>query len=294
MSILDALDEPVAASPIYDEKAATITGGKPEGKSAGRRKPVVVVSFNLNEKADDADKREDVALILESMRADVICLQEVSNPQSLIWLARRLKMYHRLSAMCHGTTIITRHPIARVRRHIIPESYFNALVAVEVGGIWYASIHLNSESYKRDEKVRIQETDWLLKRFRPRRGVMAGDWNSVSHLDNDTVYKTLTKSHTPLPPRAILPSHLLEKEGWIDAGSGGSAASTWMQAKPGEIERIDRIYYRAPAGSRWRAVRSAVLGPRDFPFLKERSHGAWPTGRDHRLVTATFATKKRK
>ncbi len=270
-SIFDAL--------VDDGDAAVVTGGGGDAgaKGAGATR---VVSFNLNEKMRDPDRAEEIVAILVAVDADVLCLQEISDLRDVGALARRLKMFCRLSAAANGMAVLSRRPITRVRRHLIPDSYFNALVAVETGGVWYASIHLNSESYKRDEAERRRETAWILERFSPARGVMAGDWNSVSHLD--AKHSGAAAESSRASPKTTPPSELLEKHGWVDTHADAMVESTWMQAKPGSVERIDRIY----TTPKMAVLKLAILGPRDFPFLK---HG-WPTGRDHRLVLADLKT----
>jgi endonuclease/exonuclease/phosphatase family metal-dependent hydrolase len=222
----------------------------------------------------DPSKAEDLIKIIESTRPDVLCLQEVSNLESVKLLGRRLKMFYRLSASADGMAVLSRLPITRRICKKIPNSYFNSLVAVESGGVWIASIHLNSESYKRNEAIRLKETEWLLKHFNPRIGIMAGDWNSVSHLDYVREGKAVK----------FQPSNVVEKQGWVDTHRA-KPQSTWMQAKPDNIERIDRIYYRPL--KKWRVLGQKTLGPKDFPFLR---HG-WPTGRDHRLVMCELVQK---
>lgn len=233
-----------------------------------------VVSFNLNGKLKDKTKRVQIANILKSLNADIICLQEIFNPQHAQWLANKLSLnFNKKAWHKGGMTVFSKYKIQDTINVEIPDSYHNAFIAIKTLNIWVSSIHLSSWEYKRDESERIREIEWILKYFTPTVGIMGGDWNSISHLD--LKYQLKNK---------LLPSHLVGEMGWVDTLENYNK-STWIPADTHNTkERIDRIYVKP--SRKWKVVKGYTLDARNFPSLK-----SWPTGRDHRLVMTDIIKK---
>ncbi len=144
--------------------------------------------------------------------------------------------------------------------------------------------------YRRNESIRIKEIHQILSHFRPSIGIMAGDFNSNSHLDD---YKAdisragccCLKSRIPSKTK-FRPSHFIAAAGWRDTHAS-DPVTTWIPAlsSPGAscaVERIDRIYVTP----QFRVLQRATLGYRDFIGLR-----GWPMARDHRLVFSLISQK---
>ncbi len=246
-----------------------------------------VVCFNVNNRLRVAARRSRVMIaeMLRRLRPDILCLQEVNSVRHARWIAKQLQMT--LAAQVRGgMTILVRPPkfrVLRVRTAHIPHSYWNYLLAVQVKPaagrpFWVGCSHLSSSSYKRNERRRLGEVEWLTRRFEPDVALWAGDWNSTSHLDDpDPDHAKACEGKR----RRV--SCAMQERRWSDLQEfvGGRPENTWLPAK--SLERIDRIYVRPKP--RWRVRRFATLTARDFPFL----NGRWPTGNDHALILADLA-----
>jgi len=151
------------------------------------------------------------------------------------------------------------------------------------------SVHLSSTEYKRDEEVRVQEMQWLLKRIKQHQvDLVGGDFNSVSHLDH----------HLPVH-NIRFASQVLQDAGFADIGSRPGPLpktfvksgfnwnrGTWLETLDRqEIDRIDRAYL---SDKRWSAKRSDVwiITPDQMPQLQQ-----WPTGEDHACLYITLSKK---
>jgi endonuclease/exonuclease/phosphatase family metal-dependent hydrolase len=235
-----------------------------------------------------------LAATIRSLKPDVVCLQEVDSRAQGRWLAGRLKLrFDPRAWRSGGMTILTKKPIDAVRTFRLKDGWYNSLVSVRIRlagkPVWIASVHLDSRRYRRDERLRNSEIRQILSKFKPSFGILAGDFNSMSHLDAGKIdrYRRGCRSvvRTAIPKPIRRPSNYLSASGWSDTGAG-KPVTTWIPAVSSndscDFERIDRIYVRPR--NRWTVVGRATLGYRDFRGLR-----GWPAGRDHRLVLADLA-----
>jgi endonuclease/exonuclease/phosphatase family metal-dependent hydrolase len=246
-----------------------------------------VVTWNVNGRLASSRAREVIAHILASVDADVLCLQEVNRRSQARWLAGALGLRFR-DAWWHngGVAILCRRSPNRALVKSIPGSYYGGFVAVETQGVWVAAVHLDSRRYLHSERRRLSETAFLLNQFASASipVVLAGDWNSVAHVDLPVDEGSGCKR---IRDTARLPSRLLQAAGWRDSHqSSRHARTTWMPAldQPAHcsLERIDRIYVAGPA----RITRQQTLGPAQVAHMFPAKTPRWPTGRDHLIVAA--------
>lgn len=218
------------------------------------------ISYNLNQRLQYPDSAEAIAQLLARFRADIIFLQEVMVWREVAWLAHRLGFYCDRKAWTRGGyTVLSRAAPEAAWRCQVPGSAWGAGAAgMQVAGVWYLSTHLDDADYKRDEGQRVREASYILSRIPRGRVVLAGDFNSPSHLDVPGTY----------------PSNLFRA--WQDVQAGRAwSRSTWMPSR--SFDRIDRIYSRGVT-----ATRGGIVDHRDLGMP------SWPTGRDHRMLVQHF------
>jgi endonuclease/exonuclease/phosphatase family metal-dependent hydrolase len=232
---------------------------------------------------------QKIVRILLDTKPNVICLQEVMHAENAIWLCDQLSLYSK-----RPWSVVLPHPggmcILADRNFTdsytvdspVRGNYCNGLVGAKVYGVWWFSIHLDSRRYLESETLRVRETKWILDTVSSLKGpkVLAGDWNSVSHLDKEFTNNLVRcKKGTSACQETALSSFVLEKRGWSDlhVETQTHDVPTWIPTK--SHERIDRIYSNRPWGD---STMAGTLGG-----SAEWSAAEWPTGRDHKLVWAT-------
>lgn len=219
-------------------------------------KSLRVVTFNINSEISWDKKKRQIIKILKTLNADVICLQEI-NKKNAQELSTKLNMNWDKNAWHESEiTILSKSTILQSLTLDIPESYYNAFVAIEIENIWITSTHLWSEDYKVDDSFREYELNFIMDRLESlncNNIIMAGDFNS---LDNSDISDSLIM-------RGYVDTH--KNQPW--------SRGTWMPTN--DHERIDRIHFKG----NFKILNGKVMDHNDFDWLQE-----WPTGNDHRLV----------
>lgn len=229
-----------------------------------------VVSFNVDQRIAYPAYAASIATLLRSFEADVIFVQEAMVWSDVAALALAVGMQCSEAAWCAGGhTMFTRAPIESTWCSLMPDgTWSNGLVGVRVhGDLWLLCTHLDDLRYKRDEARRLIETTHLLSHLPPgcERAILAGDFNSPSHLDPGVVQ------------HRRMPSHLLAEAGWVDAqASRPWTRGTWIPSK--RMDRIDRLYTKNVSVT----DAGGIVDRHDLHMTR------WPTGRDHRLIWHTF------
>jgi exonuclease III len=264
-----------------------------------QKKSVRVISYNVNGRLSQRFSfcRKSIALLLKRLQPDILCLQEVNSVSQMKWLAKALNMYCNEKAWHNGgVTILSIYPITNVTVQPIPNSWYNVFLCVETNGISVCSIHLDSRKYLQNEEVRLYETQEILKYINEllkhnnknkKLMILAGDFNSISHLDNDQSPKQSTNYY--------LPSHLLQQFGFVDTRvtAEHTLQGTWIPSlhnpsTKSVVQRIDRIYYlinnNTSKKTKVKINQSAIIGPDQLkPCIT-----SWPSGRDHAIVLFDF------
>jgi exonuclease III len=249
-----------------------------------------VASFNLNNKLAQPRQRHKIVQLLLFVNADVLCLQEIMKQSHVRWLAQQLNMH---AGKWHrgGMVVLSKQVITKSCRFEWKTTYCNGLVGAQTHNMWFFSIHLDSRQYKKCEDKRVHEMQLLSKLlssplFKRKSVVIAGDWNSPSHLDR-LISKTKIPKSSCVPCRfathktRYLPSSVMQSCNFIDMHDHKKKCSTWIPAleqrkKP--IERIDRMYIRS---KQFKVLKSRILTP---SFYKKKTNCLWPTGKDHCLI----------
>lgn len=219
-----------------------------------------IVTYNINHDIPWKEKKDNIIRLFRELNADVICLQEVDKKNYARYFADKLKMYWNKNAWHTGEmTILSKKKILQSLVIDIPDSYYNALVAVKIEpDIWVASIHLSSENCNIDETERIRELNFILNKLDELKAdkiIIAGDFNS----------KDTTEISKMLDTHRYIDTH--KNKPW--------QKSTWMPSQ--NDERIDRIHARGE----FKLLNGKVIDHNDIEWLKLTG---WPTGDDHRLV----------
>lgn len=151
--------------------------------------PIRLVSYNiLNGGTGRADPLAEVLL---AQRADVIVLQEASDPAVLDRLARRLKMDFAIGdGPKHPVAIFSRWEIEHTINHGLltagAPSMLMAVIRSGDGVRWpVCGLHLHPRAALADEAVRLKQLDVVLGVLQPLRAagaphIVAGDFNSTS------------------------------------------------------------------------------------------------------------------
>lgn len=227
-----------------------------------------LVCYNLNQRLQYAESRPAILKILQSLDADIICIQEIMKFSHVAWLAKQLNMYYDKNTWHKGgMAVISRVKIISTLNVTIKSAWYNALVGIQIDdGTWICSVHLTDLEYKKDETERLREAKFIIDNLpNAKKIIVAGDFNSPSHLD--------------LTSEVKYASHLFHDAKFHDAQAGKLwTRSTWMPSKTKTIERIDRIYMKNIT-----TKDGGIMDKADFKFLK-----SWPTGRDHRLIWVRF------
>jgi endonuclease/exonuclease/phosphatase family metal-dependent hydrolase len=145
-----------------------------------------VVSYNIRhgQGMDGRVDLERIARILESLRPDLVALQEVDrgctrsgDADQAAVLGRRLGLHHAFAAFMeyqggeYGLAVLSRHPVEEVRRHVLPPGA-EPRTALEVrvrppgasSPLSFVSIHLD---WTREE-LREAQMAALVEALRPR------------------------------------------------------------------------------------------------------------------------------
>jgi endonuclease/exonuclease/phosphatase family metal-dependent hydrolase len=226
---------------------------------------VKTVCYNLDQRLAYPQYAEAIARVLEHFQADVIFLQEVMIWKEVEWLATRLKMHCDRRAWTRGGyTVLSRQAPEEFFRCVVPSSDWGAGAAgARIGRVWYISQHLDDVAYKRDETQRLREQIYILGKLPKGAAVLAGDFNSPSHLDGHA---------------KILPSTLMEQADWCDVQAHRKwTRGTWMKSRSQLPDRIDRIYTKYV-----QCKAGGIVDHHDMGLAR------WPTGVDHRLLWQQF------
>lgn len=222
-----------------------------------------IVCYNVDQRLKYPEYFTKIADLLSRFKADAVILQEAMVWTEVVLLAHAIGMNCSKKAWCAGGhTVLTKAPIEDTWRSLIPRSTWgNGVTGVRVGEVWIFSVHLDDLSYKKDESRRLVETQWILTNLpRHTKAIIAGDFNSPSHLDVDG--------------SVTYPSAQFEKAGWVDVQAGKKwTRSTWMPSRAKTVDRIDRIYIRGLEG-----IKGGIVDHHDLGLAR------WPTGNDHRLL----------
>lgn len=226
---------------------------------------VRIVCFNTDQRMAYPVYAERIVLMLLCVPADVLIVQEVMKWEHVQHLAGALGLHCSRRAWHYGgQAVLSRERIRATHKSVIPRSWRNAVVGVQVRRTWYFSVHLTDIDYIKNEGERVRETRWILNHM-PRDSlprVIAGDFNSPSHLD--------------FGRRQHAPSVVLARRGWLDVQAGRAwTRSTWI---PSPISRIDRVYSIGIAPHLFARGRIVDHATPDFKLHR------WPTGRDHRML----------
>lgn len=143
-----------------------------------------IISFNLNEKLRNPKCNNEIFRLLKELNADIICLQEAGDIVHIEKLAEQLNMYWHFGIWhIGGMTILSKFKIISIINVDIPDSYYNALIAIKVEpGIWISCIHLSSENYLIDDGERFRELAFILDKLDELKAdklIVAGDFNLV-------------------------------------------------------------------------------------------------------------------
>jgi endonuclease/exonuclease/phosphatase family metal-dependent hydrolase len=228
-----------------------------------------VISYNLNDKLRLKSKQRNIVKLLKELDGDILCLQEVNRKSEAARLAKELEMDWNHHAWHEGgMTVLSKTKILDWINIEIPDSYYNALVAIKTQNIWFCSVHLASTQYTIDDSERYGELSFIINeinKLNEENIIVAGDFNS---LETSNVHD------------------LMEHNGFNDTHKNRPwKKGTWMPAKNNE-ERIDRIYCKGD----FFLSNGMVVDHNDIVWLKSIG---WPTGNDHRLVLTDFIVKKR-
>jgi endonuclease/exonuclease/phosphatase family metal-dependent hydrolase len=162
------------------------------------RRSLRVVTYNIL--LGGARREEHITAVLRRVAADVITLQEVSNPEFAAQLARNLGMDLVIGAASDGSglnlAVLSRVPVRRWRNHThrgrMLRSHLETVLTV--GGAHVAELHLHSVHLaarfgerKKGEERRGRELDALLSDLGDAPAsphIVAGDFNSLAPGDH--------------------------------------------------------------------------------------------------------------
>lgn len=205
-----------------------------------------IVCYNLNQIVNTS-----IINLLKQFKPDILILQEVMLWKDVEYLAKEMNMNcDKKSWSNYGVCVMSKFPIT-------DNFKLKNCVGIKTNDIWVFSLHLDDLNYKKDEQKRIKELKYILANLpKTDKAILAGDFNSVSHLD---IYSN-----------KLLPSHLLED--WIDCQANKPyTRGTWIPSET--LSRIDRIYCRG-----LKIGNGGIIDKKDVGLTR------WPTGRDHRLL----------
>lgn len=268
-----------------------------------------LVCWNLNGRLKTKGRRDRILDIILNESPTILCLQEVMSIKELRWLTaalgKRTKKKWLHSPLHNGGMCVVSSEPLRIDAFFysnspLSQSYCNGLVGLCLDSCWWFSIHLDSRQYLECETLRWTETRWILKTIarllrdsKIKNCVLAGDWNSISHLDNELTDNRLRcksivtggkKCRKQSCNPTSLPSALLASAGFRDLITSvttpkeKAASATWMPSK--FHERIDRIYVKGTIQPSFGSHLKTIVAPN------------WPTGKDHRMLSVQLTLRE--
>jgi endonuclease/exonuclease/phosphatase family metal-dependent hydrolase len=168
---------------------------------------------------------ERIAQVLETLRADIVGLQEANDPRNVERLAERLGMHHALAesrVSPFHVALLSRFPIGEPENlcDTCPALQRSCLRAnVRVGSAWWrlAVLHLWPGGKQEAEELRMAELDELLPALSGEREplLLMGDFNSTAPYHPHRSDGTRSADDTDGVPRRVV-QRLLDA-GWVDA-----------------------------------------------------------------------------